>query len=242
MKLSLLFESAKKIQFIADNMGEKLISAAEEDHSAKQKDDALKIVGALSKIDPTGDKHDFLQYIARMYAQRQFRMEDANRLKRDLKDFIKFRAKIQNKDLNSYKKLDDLYAAIETIRGPVAKSKGAVERKIKSDGSKLLIDDPDFKVYQILKKAAACFYGAGTKWCTASEQHSMFNRYAKQGNLFIIIVKGPPLRKFQFHFEAGQVMNEKDQPLDKDDIALLSKHEGWAKFLNMMIRQHYTDK
>ena len=70
-------------------------------------------------------------------------------------------------------------------------------------------------------KRAACYYGRGTKWCTAATKgDNYFDEYNKDGPLYIIIPKTPsyPGEKYQFHEESGQYLNEKDEVFDKGEF------------------------
>lgn len=68
---------------------------------------------------------------------------------------------------------------------------------------------------------AACYYGQGTQWCTASTRGTnYFDQYNKQGPLYIILPANPEHlgEKYQFHFESGQFMNERDEPINPKEI------------------------
>jgi hypothetical protein len=79
---------------------------------------------------------------------------------------------------------------------------------MKAEGAEYVINDPDFKILRLKTHEAACHYGSGTKWCTAGrDSKGTFDHYAQQGDLYVIIAKN---RKFQMHYESGQLMDEKD--------------------------------
>ena len=62
-------------------------------------------------------------------------------------------------------------------------------------------------------KEAACYYGQGTQWCTASTSSSnYFDTYNNDGPLYIIIPKNAHHEgeKYQLHFESNQHMDEND--------------------------------
>ena len=62
-------------------------------------------------------------------------------------------------------------------------------------------------------KEAACYYGQGTQWCTASTSSTnYFYTYNNDGPLYIIIPKNAHHEgeKYQLHFESNQHMNEND--------------------------------
>lgn len=225
-------------EFIATKFGTKLLAAAEEDKSYDGEKDALKIIHTLLKADPSSGKN--IQFIVNMYIAKQFKVEDLSKIKSELEKFNKFKARIENKDLNSYKTLDALYDVLETFDDKEdVKSNKQITKDIKSD-SKKIIDTPDFKVIVPTTEASAQFYGSGTKWCTAADKNCMFNHYAKDGDLYVIIAKiDGKERKFQLHYESDQFMNERDTEVNAADKAKLSKLDGYNQFLNWLIKKHY---
>lgn len=232
---AILLEASKE-EYIEKSMGPKLVAAAEGRDDGK---DVKEIINALSKADPSPNKQ-FLQFIANMYVAKQFRIEDTDKIKKELELFNKVKGKLEKKDINQYKSLDELYKATEkfTSDTEAQKSKKEVKKEIKAEGVKKIIDTPDFKVLVPTTEAAACFYGKGTKWCTAADKDNRFDYYNKQGTIYIILAGD---RKFQLHYESDQFMNEKDLDVTKDEIAFLSKFPKYKDFLNMLIKKHYLD-
>jgi hypothetical protein len=194
----------------------------------------------------------YLVWIARMYASGQFKMEDVPRIRQEIITFEKHKNEMQNKDLNSYKTLTDLYAATDKF---AEKKDVEVKDEDKDDKDvEWLIRTPYFKALIPKSVAASCKYGSGTRWCTAAtDSHNYFDHYNKQGDLVIIIAKignaenefkyGPQegtWRKFQFHFDTHSFMDEQDTPKRKGspEIKGLSKHPEYLQFLHMMIDKH----
>jgi hypothetical protein len=69
--------------------------------------------------------------------------------------------------------------------------------------------------------AASCFFGRNTRWCTTSrdKNDNMFNAYAKDGPLFVILDKQSN-KRWQFHFDLGQSMElrmQQNQFMDEKD-------------------------
>jgi hypothetical protein len=227
----------KRDEFLAKQFGPKLVDQAKKDHAFKGEPTPEEVVNALKKADPTDGKH--LQFVIRMFLKGQFKLEDVNRIRGELEKFEKFRSKLQNKDLNSYKTLNDLYDALEQFEEKDALSGKQLAKLKKSDAEKV-IDTPGFIAIKPHSEDAAKFYGAGTKWCTAGENDNMFQHYYDQGHIYILIAKiNGKDRKFQLHYESGQFMDERDQEVSKKDISELSKLDGYTKFLNLMIKKHY---
>lgn len=238
--IEILFESPEaRIEYLAKTMGQKLVTAAEKDASMKAKTPE-EIAEVLADFDPTPNKKA-LNFIAKLYVNGAIRAEDKRKISGTIELFYKVANKLKNKDLMSYKNLNDLYDALEPFEENEADAMSARQQKklVKSDAEKL-IDTPDFKVIIPKTEAAAKYYGANTKWCTAADEDCMFDHYNAQGPLFIIIAgEGAKARKFQLHYESGQFMDERDQELSSSDIAYLSKFPQYKDFLEHLIDKHY---
>jgi hypothetical protein len=65
-------------------------------------------------------------------------------------------------------------------------------------------------------EAASCYYGQGTRWCTAGRDNNMYDRYASDGDLYILLPKQPDYEgeKYQLHFSSNQFMDEGDNYVD----------------------------
>ena len=97
-----------------------------------------------------------------------------------------------------------------------------------------------------LGKDAACFYGGyylepqkgETRWCTSSPGLTWFDRYIKDGPLYVVIPNSPtkftgsmdvgeksglPALRYQFHFPSNQYMDPADRQIDLVDF--LKKQE-----------------
>ena len=129
------------------------------------------------------------------------------------------------KDINQIKTEDQIdefvNKAIELLeleKDPTQKKGVSKEDKFKD----LEIGEVEgFQVYKIPQGTseemygAACELGSGTSWCTATgNTKTWFDRYAKDGPLYIFI--GPGGEKYQFHYESNQFM-------DKNDRSILSR-------------------
>lgn len=71
-------------------------------------------------------------------------------------------------------------------------------------GQSVTIDDnAQYRAVMPLDQRAACYYGQGTRWCTAAtESENFFARYANQSSLLILLPKEPQYQreKYQLHF------------------------------------------
>ena len=165
-------------------------------------------------------------------------MEDLYKVTDDLKKFERFKDKIKGeKDINKLT-VDQLYDAVKDFDLTLATTTKA-ERKSAPvhPGSKLVYDGPNWRVIEIedkgqVGKEAACYYGGNnveTRWCTSAPGLSYFERYIKDGPLYVIYnpqdtdvspTTGLPKNRYQFHFPSNQFMDKDDR--QQDLVQLLS--------------------
>jgi hypothetical protein len=68
-----------------------------------------------------------------------------------------------------------------------------VEKKLKKmEGAEFIIENKDWRVYQITTHEAAKLYGSGTKWCITQATSNHFDDYIKENNFYFIISKNRP--------------------------------------------------
>jgi hypothetical protein len=160
-------------------------------------------------------------------------MEDLYKVTDDLIKFEKFKNKLPQ-DMRDINKLSpsSLYDAVKDFDLTIATTTKA-ERKSAPvhPGSKLLFDGPTWRVIEIkdkgaIGKEAACFYGGNqkeTRWCTSAPGLSYFERYIKDGPLYVVYESGDtdvspetglPKERYQFHFPSNQFMDKDDRSID----------------------------
>jgi hypothetical protein len=159
-------------------------------------------------------------------------MEDLYKVTDDLKKFERFKSKIKGeKDINKMSP-DQLYDAVKDFDLTLATTTKA-ERKSAPvhPGAKLMYDGDNWRVIEIkdkgvVGKEAACFYGGNnqeTRWCTSAPGASWFDRYIKDGPLYVIFnpndtdvspTTGLPKNRYQFHFPSNQFMDKDDRQQD----------------------------
>lgn len=166
-------------------------------------------------------------------------MEDLYKVTDDLKKFERFKNKLP-KELRDINKLtpDQLYDAVKDFDLTMATTTKA-ERKSAEvhPGAKLVFDGDNWRVVEIkdkgiVGKEAACFYGGNnqeTRWCTSAPGASWFDRYIKDGPLYVVYdpndtdispMTGLPKNRYQFHFPSNQFMDKDDR--QQDLVALLN--------------------
>jgi hypothetical protein len=160
-------------------------------------------------------------------------MEDLYKVTEDLTKFERFKNKLPQ-DMRDINKMtpSSLYDAVKDFDLTLATTTKS-ERKSAPvhPGGKLVYDGDNWRVIEIedkgpVGKEAACFYGGNnqeTRWCTSSPGLSYFERYIKDGPLYVIFnpndtdiapTTGLPKTRYQFHFPSNQFMDKDDRQQD----------------------------
>ena len=166
-------------------------------------------------------------------------MEDLYKVTDDLKKFHRFKNKLplEKRQIQNLTP-DELYDAVKDFDLTLATTTKS-ERKAAPvhPGAKSFYEGDNWRVVKIedkgvVGKEAACFYGGNnqeTRWCTSAPGASWFDRYIKDGPLYVIFnpndtdvspATGLPKNRYQFHFPSNQFMDKDDR--QQDLIALLS--------------------
>ena len=187
------------------------------------------VLAIIEEKDPTPNK-EYTQWLARMYAKGGIKLEDLNRgalialynlgkkrrmIKPEHADINRFKTYKEFEDtmLQQYE-LDD----IENVGDKKAEDKGEAKTVFDNDQVRIVVPE---------NAAAACYYGRGTRWCTAATRgDNRFDSYNHQGKLYILIPKKPthPGEKYQLHFQSGSCMDENDESVNIMNI--LTKRFG----------------
>lgn len=178
------------------------------------------MIKTLVALDPTYQGGEQLgkygKWILNLYNRKLLKDEDFYKVTEYLTTFVNNLSKMPNKDIMTYKSLPDLAKAIQPFEGQKDISKKQQVRDIKK-GAKKVMETNDWLVIQPTTEESACYYGANTKWCTASKENSMFNYYNEQGPIYIFINKKDN-SKFQFHAQSFQFMDELDKPIAPKEV------------------------
>jgi hypothetical protein len=207
----------------AQNFGPKILSVARKDRTIPQgfrnpditDADLLNMVmTTIEESDPTKNK-EYAQALAKLYGNNGVRFEDLGSTVAEY--LIKFHKLKQKKQLPSprndfmrYTDIGDFYSVVDEYPDPTGK-----QQQDKGQ-AKAYYEDSEIRVIVPEDQTAACYYGQGTRWCTAGRTGNMFNHYSSQGPLYIVVPKQPKLdkgEKYQFHFETGQYMDAADNPI-----------------------------
>jgi len=172
------------------------------------------VVSHAEEVDPSPNKQ-YVIWILRQFTKNRLKFEDMYKLRDDLELFFNTRAQHKrmgiNSDINKYdcRTLSDTTAKLQSteLAEPEQDQFSPVENtKVLYNGPLGLLAIPE-------TEEASCELGSRTKWCTAAtKSQNRFHQYNDQGPLYIWIDKKTK-KKFQFHFETYQFMDELDYPI-----------------------------
>jgi hypothetical protein len=168
------------------------------------------ILAALETGDPTPHK-EYAQWIAARYITGDTKLEDVgSTLAEYLYKFsILKRKKILKppaNDINKYNSFSNFMDNMDEYALP--------EDEVVNKGKATEVyKDAEVRIVVPEDEPAACYYGRGTRWCTAATQGTnYYNHYSRQGPLYILIPTKAKYEgeKYQLHFPSEQFMDEND--------------------------------
>jgi len=202
------------------------------------------------------------QYKQAMKEYQELFLEDLYKVTGDLQKFERFKNRLpqEARDINKLT-IETLYDNVKDFSLEKTKA-SATEKKEASKtyahpGADIVFKGKEWTVARILDtgklgKDAACFYGGSyqephkgeTRWCTSSPGLTWFDRYIKDGPLYVVIpnsgkkytgdkefgdVSGLPAFRYQFHFPSNQFMDPADRQIDLVDF-LNTNEEGLKEY------------
>ena len=111
------------------------------------------------------------------------------------------------------------------------------EKKEKGNAEEFYSDN-DIRIVIPEDRTAACYYGQGTQWCTASTRsRNYFDSYNSEGPLYIILPKNPEHEgeKYQLHFATDFYANENDK-----GVRFLSLIKRWPQLHKVFYTEYIT--
>lgn len=195
--------------------------------------------------DPTPQKR-YADWIMRRALTGAIHDEDLYKVEEYLAvyDRAKARLPLEQRDINRIANEKDLFDLIEPFLTKEKEVSAKAERNALDatmhDPSQatILIDDDELKIVVPKTKAASCYFGRNTQWCTAAtSSYNMFYFYNKAGPLYIVLLKKEN-RRYQLQFREGnnsQFMDERDTPIKLIDLVTahpkIAEVIGKQKFL-----------
>ena len=171
----------------------------------------------LERADPTKN-NQYVQNLIKFYIAGS-RLEDLQSTAVEyLTKFQKLKARKMipspHNDIGRYADFRAFATAIDEYPDPESKE------EMPKGNAKEVYKDANVRIIAPEDEQAACYYGQGTRWCTAADNNNMFNEYNKDGPMYILIPTKPKYNgeKYQISPHSDEYMNEQDEPLDIMDL------------------------
>jgi hypothetical protein len=180
------------------------------------------IMVVIENSDPTPNK-EYVQWLTKVYANQGIKLEDIiSRGNSALKMYHEFKVKkILPAEYRDIGRID--FAGLEAIaqnldlrNALAAKEEQDAAKTVDKGDAETVFENAAVRIIVPKNEAASCYYGQGTRWCTAGRDNNMYDRYARDGDLYILLPKQPDYEgeKYQLHFSSGQFMDEGDNSVD----------------------------
>ena len=229
-----------KRDITANNLGEQLLGRLENDNSVDSDYDLdlsdeselqefiSRKLEQVEKADPTPNKQ-YTEWLVRRYIDGSIsRFEDALSTWADfLHEYhtLKIHRQLpqQIADINRFKgrgsalrlmlRINTLYDEFQTARN---------EKEVMPKGdAKEILNNSEVRIIIPNDEASACYYGQGTRWCTAAKNNNMFGGYSSHNHpLFILLPKNPTHdgEKYQVHLLENEWMDEEDTEVGAQEV------------------------
>ena len=169
------------------------------------------VIEPLERADPTKN-NQYVQNLIKFYIAGE-QLEDLKSTAVEyLTKFHKLKAKKQipspRNDINRYANFGDFASVIDEYPDPEEKQEAP------KGEAKEVYKDSNVRVIMPEDTEAACYYGQGTRWCTAATKgQNAFDYYNKEGPMYILIPTKPQYNgeKYQIHPASKQFMNQNDE-------------------------------
>jgi|LakMenEpi03Aug12_release.lakeMendotaPanAssembly.Ray.scaffolds.fasta_scaffold01081_10 hypothetical protein len=180
------------------------------------------IMVVIENSDPTANK-EYVQWLTKVYANQGIKLEDIiSRGNSALKMYHEFKVKkILPAEYRDIGRID--FAGLEAIaqnldlrNALAAKEEQEAAKTVDKGEAETVFENAAVRIIVPKNEAASCYYGQGTRWCTAGRDNNMYDRYASDGDLYILLPKQPDYEgeKYQLHFSSNQFMDEGDNYVD----------------------------
>ena len=161
----------------------------------------------IDKSDVLPGQHKYLNFLGKVVNPKNFNA-DLNIVVKLLEKFSTVSQNLSLKDINQYDKISTLKKVLDDYDN-------RIRREIKTvDDADVVYEDDEMTVVSPKTHKSSCYFGSGTKWCTAASDSGHYDRYNQDGKLFYFVSKTKPT----------------SDPTYK--VALLKKFDGTETYYN----------
>ena len=175
-------------------LNEDLLAEGRLQDAKKKYPDHAEYIDAMSAKDPSGN-NKYLMWMAKQFNTdaSNFSMSDQGKkiyvdtITDLVSKFHKSVQRLEKKDINQYKTLDELDDTLEKL-GATSKEKRQKKKEVAQEGSRIVYESDEYFVVRPETEEASCYYGQNTQWCiSATESSNYFEDYTQRGKAFYMI-------------------------------------------------------
>jgi hypothetical protein len=155
----------------------------------------------------------YLMWVGKIFDSINFN-SNFNDLVTKLREFDKISSNLPLTDINSYNNLEQLAKALFDYANRPRRQVKKVE------GGNVVYEDDRFFVVNPLTHQASCYYGKGTKWCTAADSDYQFKQYNDDAKLFYILDKTKPTDDPNYKVALLRKFNGEKTFYDAQDVTI----------------------
>ena len=163
-----------------------LLEGRREDVIKKYGENYTDLVDMFVEVDPSGN-NKYLEWMVKtaLGKNQDDRTPMADNIAKVVTDFHRNLSRISNKDINSYRSLNDLESVVTDA---LNKEK---EKRVSKEAAKIY-EKGGVIIYAPFTVEASCKYGAGSKWCIAGKSgdnglNTYFDSYSVHSNFYFFI-------------------------------------------------------
>ena len=184
----------------------------------------VAILKLFEDVDPTPNKQ-YTEWLVRRYIDGSIvRFEDVLSTWADLlHEYHRLKTRRllppELMDINKFKTEQDLKQLHKSVLDIFNSTDEKVE--VQKGESTEILNNSEVRIIIPNDEASACYYGQGTRWCTAAKNNNMFGGYSSHNHpLFILLPKNPTHdgEKYQVHLRENEWMDETDSPVSAQEV------------------------
>ena len=184
----------------------------------------VAILKLFEDVDPTPNKQ-YTEWLVRRYIDGSIvRFEDVLSTWADLlNEFHRLKTRRllppELMDINKFKTEQDLKQLHKSVLDIFNSTDEKVE--VQKGESTEILNNSEVRIIIPNDEASACYYGQGTRWCTAAKNNNMFGGYSSHNHpLFILLPKNPTHdgEKYQVHLLENEWMDEEDTEVGAQEV------------------------
>ena len=184
----------------------------------------VAILKLFEDVDPTPNKQ-YTEWLVRRYIDGSIvRFEDVLSTWADLlNEFHRLKTRRllppELMDINKFKTEQDLKQLHKSVLDIFNSTDEKVE--VQKGESTEILNNSEVRIIIPEDQKAACYYGQGTRWCTAAKNNNMFGGYSSHNHpLFILLPKNPTHdgEKYQVHLLENEWMDEEDTEVGAQEV------------------------